>query len=86
MDILKSINRIQQDVFNLKVSEMDISINEFIVFLDEFLKSNDIDNILLNNILNEINFSIINNDYLYLSDLFEYELKPILLNGEEDKI
>jgi hypothetical protein len=79
MDIFKLIEEIEKLLFKFDIKA---GMQQFELLTEELIQiSRDLDQSVLSelsNILNVINSSLTNKDYLLFNDLLEYELKPFI--------
>ncbi|MCY6483669.1 hypothetical protein OW763_04815 [Clostridium aestuarii] len=79
MILEEGIKQIRENIFDYRVDEF---INDTVSLIDELSK--DLKNLInedevkFNEIINYINISLQNKDYLLLADILKYELAPLL--------
>lgn len=77
-NIIKLIDVIQENIFRYNINNISKSISLLVDYLVPYINVFINEENKLNEILNLINTSLLNRDYLLLADILEYEFRPLV--------
>lgn len=77
-NIIELIDIIQENIFKYNINNIFENISLLVENIVSYIDVFAVEEIKLNKILNWVNISLLNKDYLLLADILEYEFKPLI--------
>lgn len=77
-NIIELIDIIQENIFKYNINNISKNISLLVENIVSYINVFEVEETKLNEILNWVNISLVNKDYLLLADILEYEFKPLI--------